>query len=136
MRLQAFVLWLDSFMNTPPSLPRDWILLMDLATSHHSKELHLSRSKRKGTRKSSEHRRIRDQRLLTSVKSQSEPFGIFSKSSIWKQFAEKHSGLRITVRDDSVHKGLRRRRGRRRWTNHPIMPRIHTFSSKSTIQSI
>ena len=28
-------------MNTPPSLPRDWILLMDLAASRHSKELHL-----------------------------------------------------------------------------------------------
>ena len=72
--------------------------------------------------------------------------------SIWKQFVGKHSGLRITVRDDSVHKGLRRRivlaqglcwkklqnqtwRGRRFWTNHPIMPRIHTFVSKPTIQS-
>ena len=30
--LRAFVLWLDSIMNTPPSL-RDWILLMDLAAS-------------------------------------------------------------------------------------------------------
>ena len=37
----------------------------------------------------------------------SEPFGIFSKTSIWKQSVGKHSRLRITVRD--VHKGMRRR---------------------------
>ena len=39
----------------------------------------------------------------------SKPFAIFSTTRIWKQFAGTHSGRRITVRDDSVHKVLRRR---------------------------
>ena len=48
--------------------------------------------------------------ILMSVNSQEVNFfGIFSKTCIWKQFAEKHSGFRMTVRDDSVHKVLRRR---------------------------
>ena len=104
--------------------------------------------RRKGTRKNSRKNRIREQRNTKERDfTRSEPFGIFSKTSIWKQFAGKLSGRRITVRDDSVHKGLRRRivlvqgfgwyelqdqtwRGRRFWTHHPIMPRIHIFSSK------
>ena len=62
-------------------------------------------------------------------------------------YARKHSGLRITVRDDSVHKVLRRRivlvpgigwhwlrnqtsQGRRCWRSHPSMSSIHAFSSK------
>ena len=44
-----------------------------------------------------------------SVITRSESFCIFSKTSIWKQFTEKHSGLRISVRDNSIHKGLRSR---------------------------
>ena len=76
---------------------------------------------------------------------------MFSKTISGKLIAGKHSGLRITVRDDSVHKGPRRRivlipgiawyeiqdqtwRGRRFWTNHPVLSRIHTFSSRPTIQ--
>ena len=39
--LQAFVLWLDSLMHSPPFLPTSWILVMDLASSHHSHELQL-----------------------------------------------------------------------------------------------
>ena len=39
----------------------------------------------------------------------SKTFGIFSQTSIWKQFVGKTSGLRITVRDNSIHKGLRTR---------------------------
>ena len=82
-------------------------------------------------------------------------FGIFSKTGVWKQFARKHSGLRITVRDNSIHKGLRTfisfghrvsagmsyetrlDGGRRFWGRViPIMPRIHAFSRKSIIQSL
>ena len=50
--------------------------------------------------------------ILESVNSQEvKLFGIFFKTSVWKQFAGKHAGLRITTLSgtDSVHKGLRRR---------------------------
>ena len=54
--------------------------------------------KTKGTRKNSQQRRIREQREIKNREcSSSEPFGILSKTGIWKQFAGKHSGLRITV---------------------------------------
>ena len=83
----------------------------------------------------------------------SKTFGIFSKIGIWKLFAGKHRGLRITVRDNSIHKGVRTCivraqgirwyelrnstwRGRRFWADHSRMPRIHAFSSKPTIQSL
>ena len=63
------------------------------------------------------------------------------------------SGLRITVRDNSIHKGLRTRivpaqgiswdelqnstwGGRRFWADHSILPRIHAFSRKPPIQSL
>ena len=64
----------------------------------------------KGTRKNSRQKRIREERNTEESEfTRSELFGIFSKSGIWKQLAEKHSGLRIAVRDCSVHYGLRRR---------------------------
>ena len=48
--------------------------------------------------------------VLTSVKSKEvKIFGNFSKTSIWKEFAGKLSGLRTTVRENSIHKGLRSR---------------------------
>ena len=37
----------------------------------------------------------------------SKTFGIPPKTCIWKQFAVKHSGLRIADRDNSIHKGVR-----------------------------
>ena len=109
---------------------------------------------RKGTRQNSRQRGVREQRDTKERElTRSEPFGFFSKTSIWKQFAGKHSGLRTTVRDFSVHKGLRSCfvlvrgivwykiqdqtwRGRRFVRNHSIMPWIHAFASKPTIQSI
>ena len=80
-------------------------------------------------------------------------WSIFSKTSIWKQFAGKHSRLQITLRDDPIHHGMRRRnfralgfgwfelqnktwRERRFRADHCIKPRIHTFLSKPTIQSL
>ena len=82
----------------------------------------------------------------------SELFGVISKTSIRNQTVGKHSRLRITVRDCSIHKGLRTRivlvlgigwyeipdqtwRGRRFRRSHPIMPRTHTSSSIPTIQN-
>ena len=54
--------------------------------------------------------RIRDQRCIDKCETtRSTTFGITSKAGIGKQLARKHSGLRIADRDDSVHKGLRRR---------------------------
>ena len=48
--------------------------------------------------------------VLTSVKSQEvQAFGICSKTSIRKLSARKHSGLRIAVRDNSIHNGVRTR---------------------------
>ena len=37
-----------------------------------------------------------------------EAFGMFSKTCIWNQLAEKHSGLRATLQDKSNYKGMRR----------------------------
>ena len=52
--------------------------------------------------------RIRDQTCIDKCETtRSKTIGIFSKTSIWKQFAGKHSGLRITVRNNSIHKVLR-----------------------------
>ena len=45
--------------------------------------------------------------VLTSVKSQEVK--LLVSSPIWKQFAGTQSGLRVTVRDKSVHNGMRRR---------------------------
>ena len=42
--------------------------------------------------------RCTDKRQTT----RSKTFGIFSKTSTWKQSAENHSGLRITVRNNSI----------------------------------
>ena len=65
---------------------------------------------RKRTIKTFWKERIRDQRCIIMCEiTRSKTFGMFSKTCIWKQFAEKHSGLRITVRDNSIHKGMRRR---------------------------
>ena len=47
--------------------------------------------------------------VLSSVNSQEVKISVsFFKTCIWKQFAEKHSGLRMTVRDNSINKGMRR----------------------------
>ena len=99
-------------------------------------------------------KRIRYQRRVDMCEiTRSKTFGIFSKTSSWKQFAGKHSGLRIADRDNSIHKGWRTCivpaqgisryelqnptwRGRRFWADHSIMPRIHAFSSEPTIQSL
>ena len=76
----------------------------------------------------------------------SKTLGIFSKIGIWKLFVGQQRGLRITVRDNSIHKGVRicivrtqgiswyelrnsTWRGRRFWADHSRMPRIHVFSS-------
>ena len=62
--------------------------------------------KKRGARKTSWKERIRDQRCIDKCEiTRSKTFGIFSKTRIWKQFAGKHSGLRITVRNNSIHKG-------------------------------
>ena len=97
---------------------------------------------RNGTRKTEI---ISDQRCIDKCEiTRSKTFGIFSKTSIWKQFARKHSGLRITVRDNSIHKGLRTRivlaqgirwyelqsstwRGRLSWAVHSIMQKNTRF---------
>ena len=64
----------------------------------------------KGQEKTSWKDRFRDQRCIDKCEiTRSELFGIFSKTTIWKQFAGKHSGLRITVRGCSILKGLQRR---------------------------
>ena len=64
----------------------------------------------KGQERILERRRIREHRN-TEVRefTRSELLGVLSKIGIWKKIAGKHSRLRIAVRDDSVHKGLRRR---------------------------
>ena len=97
--------------------------------------------------------RIRDQRCIVKCEfSRSELVGILSETSTWKQCAGKHSGLRITVRNNSIHKGMWRRsfyassfsqyelqnqtwRGWRFWAIDSIVPRTHGFSSKPTLQS-
>ena len=90
--------------------------------------------------------------VLSSVNSlsRSKKIDIFSKTCILKQFAGKHWRLRITVWDNSIHKGMRRRnfrasgwyepqnqtwRGRWCWAIDSIMQRLHVFSSEPTIQS-
>ena len=45
-----------------------------------------------------------DKREIT----RSKTFGIFAKTSIWQQCMGKYSGLLVTVRNKSLHKGLRR----------------------------
>ena len=108
----------------------------------------------RGRKRARQTERIRDQRCIDKREMpRSKAFGLFSKTSIWKQFAGKHSGLRITVRDNSIHKGLRTRifpaqgfsfyklqnstwRGRQFWADQSIMSRIHPFSSKPTIQRL
>ena len=91
--------------------------------------------------------RIRDQRCVDKCEiTRSKPCGIFSKTCIWEQFAGKHSRLRITVRDNSIHKGMRRRNFRAVWVTKPDLTRTtvlgrsfhcaqntHIFSSKPTI---
>ena len=95
--------------------------------------------------------RIRDQRFTVKFEfSRSKTFGIFSKTSIWKQFAGKHSVLLILVWDNSIYKGMRRRsfyassfswyelqsqtwRGWRLWAIDSIVPWIHASSRKPTI---
>ena len=65
-------------------------------------------SGREGTRKNSRKRKIRDQRnTFVREFTRSELSGVFSKISIWKQIAGKHSRLQVTVRDCSIHKSLR-----------------------------
>ena len=125
------------------------------AVSNWCEQFGLTRG-RKGTRKAFLERENTWPKVYWQVWKSQEVniFGIFSKTSIWKQFAWKHSGLPNTVRDNSIHKGMRRRiifvrrvsagmscknqtwRGRRFWADHSIMPRIHAFSSKPTIQSL
>ena len=76
----------------------NWCEQLGLATDEKGKEKILAK------------RESVNQEILMSVNSQEVNFfGIFSKTCIWKQFAEKHSGFRMTVRDVSVHKALRRR---------------------------
>ena len=65
--------------------------------------IRLDRGK-KGTRNTE---RIRDTRCIDKFEmTRSKTFGIFSKTSIWKQFAGNHSRLRLTVRDSSVQTGF------------------------------
>ena len=45
--------------------------------------------------------------VLSTELLRSKTFGIASKTSIRKHFARKYSGLRITDRENSIHKGLR-----------------------------
>ena len=62
---------------------------------------------RKSTTKTSWKGRIRDQRCIEKREvTRTTPFRIFSKTSIWKQFARKHSGLRITDRNNSISTGM------------------------------
>ena len=86
--------------------------------------------------------------VLRSVEpTRSKTFGIASQTIISKQCARKHSRLRITVPDDSVHKVCEDAVFHHRltagvnfksrpdeddgfWADH-IMSRIHTFSSKT-----
>ena len=64
------------------------------AVSNFCKQFVLTEEER-GIRKTSGKERIRDQRCIVKCEfSRSKTFGIFSKTSTWKQFAEKHSGLR------------------------------------------
>ena len=120
------------------------------AVSNWCEQFRLDRG-RKGKRKTE---RIRDQRCLDKCEiTRSGTFGFFSKTSIWKQFVGNHSGLRITVRDSSIHKGMRRRivpaqglswcglqnstwRGRRFWACHSIVQTLYVLSSKHPIQSL
>ena len=68
----------------------------------------------------------------------------------WKQIAGKHSKLRVSVREYTIHKDLRTRivlvpgigwyelqdqtwRGRRLWRSHPSIPRTHTSSRAITL---
>ena len=103
-----------------------------------------------GTRKISRQRRFREQRNTEKREcTRSKLFGTSSKTRPGKPVC----GKRITVPDDSFHKGLPRRivlalgigwyeiqdqtwRGRRFWTNHNIMSKIHTFSRRPTLQSL
>ena len=67
-------------------------------------------SGREGTRKNFRKRRIREQRNTKEREfTRCELLGVLSNASIWKQTAGKHSRLRITVRDCSIHRGLRTR---------------------------
>ena len=62
-------------------------------------------SGREGTRKHSRKKRTREQRNTKEREfTRRELFGVFSKTRIWKQTAGKHSRLRITVIDYSMHK--------------------------------
>ena len=132
-------------LQTPSSCSESFILWITVFTE-------LVRTNRLDRGRKTE--RIRFQRCIDKCEiTRSETFGIFSRTCIWKQFAGKHSGLRITVRDNSTHNGLRTRivlaqgiswyelqnstwRGRRFWADHFIMPRVLAFSSKSTIRSL
>ena len=137
-------------LQTPSSCSESFILCKSAQYLRSSYELvwtiRLDRG-RKGSKKNLlEEKNPWPKVYLTSVKSQEVKFLVSSpRPSVWKQFAGKHSGLRIADGDNSIHKSLRTWivpaqgiswdepqnstwRGRRVWADHSIIPRTHALS--------